>query len=666
MLQGYARWAPAVKLQVEALRTGERKDSGAILPFRLPAAASRGYIEVHSLNRASWEAIMRVRSLIASLFIFVTALAACGQQASAPTLAEAQAFMERAQTELLDLNNKAGRAGWVQATYITDDTEAINAAANDDLIAATTRLVDESRRFDALLSQMPPELARKFLLLKLSLTMPAPHDPAARQQLTQIAASLDGEYGKSKYCPKTGPFAGQCLGQSEMEKAFATTRDAAVLKDLWVGWHGIGAPLKPDYEKLVTLSNQGARELGFKDVGAMWRAGYDMPPDQFTDEVHRLWEQVRPLYESLHAYVRMRLVQKYGPNAVPPNGMIPADLLGNPWAQQWGNVYDLVAPATGKKPAYELTELLAAKKVDPLGMVHYGENFFTSLGFAPLPKTFWERSLFVKPRDRDVVCHASAWDVDNKDDLRLKMCIQVRDEDFITIHHELGHNFYQRAYAEQPFLFRNGANDGFHEAIGDTIALSITPEYLNRIGLLATVPAATRDDEITLLLRQGLDKIAFLPFGLMIDEWRWRVFSGEIQPADYNKAWWELRAKYQGVMPPVARPADAFDPGAKYHIPGNTPYMRYFLAQILQFQFQRGLCHAAGDTGPLYRCSIFANKTAGERLAMMLEMGQSRPWPEALKALTGEDHMDAGALLEYFAPLKQWLDEQNKGHKVGW
>jgi peptidyl-dipeptidase A len=608
------------------------------------------------------------RIVLVSFLLSLTLAAQTPSQPKAPqgppTLTEAQDWMTRAEAQLLELNNRGGRASWVQETYITDDTEAISADANDVLIGATTRLIDESVRFDPLVPQMPPDLARKFTLLKLSLTMPAPRESALRTELTKTAAALDGDYGKSKYCPKTGPFAGKCLGQSEMEKAFATTTDPAVLQDLWVGWHSIGAPLKPNYEKLVKLSNQGARELGYKDVGALWRAGYDMPPDQFTAEVHRLWEQVRPLYESLHAYVRRRLVEKYGPSAA-PNGMIRADLLGNPWAQEWGNIYPLVAPPNSR-PSYDLTELLEAKKTQPLDMVRYGEGFFKSLGFAPLPNTFWERSMFVKPADRDVICHASAWDVDNEQDLRLKMCIQVRGEDFITIHHELGHNFYQRAYKDQPFLFRNGANDGFHEAIGDTIALSITPEYLKQVGLLQQVPVENENQVIATLLRQGLDKIAFLPFGLMIDEWRWRVFSGEVQPADYNKAWWELRAKYQGVVPPVGRPADAFDPGAKYHIPGNTPYMRYFLARILQFQFQRGLCRTAGYTGPLYKCSVYANKAAGESLAKMLEMGQSRPWPEALKVTTGQDKMDASAMMEYFAPLKAWLDKQNAGQQVGW
>jgi peptidyl-dipeptidase A len=445
----------------------------------------------------------------------------------------------------------------------------------------------------------------------------------------------------------------------------ASSRDADELKDVWAGWATVGAPMRERYEKYIAIQNQGARELGFKDMGAMWRSNYDMTPDEFSAETERLWKQVEPLYISLHTYVRNQLVKQYGPAAASKDGLIRADLLGNPWAQEWGNIYPIVAPRTGAGQGFDLTERLKQKNVDELGMVHYGENFFKSLGFAPLPQTFWERSMFVKPRDRDVVCHASAWDIDNQDDLRLKMCILIRDEDFVTVHHELGHNFYQRAYKAQPFLFQNGANDGFHEAIGDSIALSITPEYLKQVGLLDTVPET---DDTALLLRQAMDKVAFLPFGLLIDQWRWKVFAGEIKPADYNKSWWELRAKYQGIIPPVARTESDFDPGAKYHVAANVPYTRYFLARILQFQFYRAMCREAGQTGPLHRCSFFGDKKAGARLNAMLELGQSKPWPEALKTLTGEDRMDANALVEYFAPLKKWLDEQNAaaGTKPGW
>jgi peptidyl-dipeptidase A len=414
---------------------------------------------------------------------------------------------------------------------------------------------------------------------------------------------------------------------------------------------------------MVLLANQGAQEMGFEDVGAMWRSEYDMPPEAFAAEMDRLWQQVRPLYVSLHAYVRWQLAKKYGAAAVRENAPIPAHLLGNMWSQDWSNIYPLIAPSDAD-PGYDLTSILKAKKVDALGMVRYGERFFTSLGFEPLPQTFWDRSMFLKPRDREVICHASAWDIDFVEDVRIKMCIEPTAEDFSTIHHELGHNFYQRAYDRLPPLFRNSANDGFHEAIGDTIALSVTPEYLKQIDLIDSVPPASAD--IGLLMRRALDKVAFLPFGLLIDKWRWGVFSGKISPADYNKAWWNLRREYQGIAPPTERSEADFDPGAKYHVAANVPYARYFLAAVLQFQFHRALCRAAGYQGPLHRCSIYSNKEAGARLNTMLEMGESRPWPEALEALTGEKEMDATAMLDYFAPLKTWLDEQNKGHKVGW
>ncbi|HEY6929106.1 MAG TPA: M2 family metallopeptidase [Thermoanaerobaculia bacterium] len=573
-----------------------------------------------------------------------------------PTPVEAKAFLEEAEAKLLALAVDESRTGWVQSTYITDDTERLHAQANEKLIAATAADAKQAARFDGV--ALPEELARKMKLLKVNLTLAAPANPKESEEVTRIAAALEGMYGKGKYCPEGKP----CMDLEEISKILATSRDPKELLDVWQGWHRIAAPMRKDFERFVTLANKGAREIGFADTGAMWRSKYDMPPDDFARELDRLWEQVKPLYVSLHSYVRWKLREKYG-DAVPDKGPIPAHLLGNMWAQTWDNVYPLVAPA-GADPGYDLTQILKARGTDALGMVRYGEGFFTSLGFEPLPKTFWERSLFVKPRDREVVCHASAWDVDSVNDLRIKMCIDITSEDFATIHHELGHNFYQRAYNTQPYLFRDSANDGFHEAIGDTIALSITPEYLVKLGLLPAAPDASKD--IGLLLRKALEKIAFLPFGLVIDQWRWKVFSGEITPQNYNRAWWELRRRYQGVAPAGARGEENFDPGAKYHVPANVPYTRYFLADILQFQFHRALAKAAGCSGPLHRCSIYGNKGAGAKLAAMLAMGQSRPWPEALAVLTGQKQMDATAVRDYFAPLQKWLDEQNKGKPVGW
>ncbi len=601
---------------------------------------------------------MRVSALIPRILLLLVLVPALpAQTASTPTVKEAEDFMKQAEARLGELSVKVSRAAWVEDNFITVDTEALAADAQDQITALTTDLVEQAKRFDGL--KMPPDLARKFMLLRLALTAPAPRDPTLRREMTQIAASLEADYGKGKYCRKPD----DCLDITAIERVMASSRDPKELQDLWTGWHAVGAPMRQRYSRFVELSNQGAREIGFKDVGAMWRSNYDMPPDQFSAEAERLWQQVRPLYLSLHTYVRSRLSLHYGASVVPPDGPIPADLLGNPWAQEWENIFPLLG-LPENSGGYDLTQLLKARNLDPKGMVRYGEGFYKSMGFAPLPETFWQRSLFTKPADRDVVCHASAWDVDNLDDLRIKMCIQVRDVDFITIHHELGHNMYQRAYKDQPFMFKGGADDGFHEAIGDSIALAITPEYLHQVGLLSQIPSAGND--IPQLLKQALDRVAFLPFGYVIDQWRWKVFSGEIKPADYNKAWWDLRLKYQGVAPPVARSEADFDPGAKYHIAGNVPYTRYFLAYILEFQFYRSLCRAAGYTGPLHRCTFFGSKEAGAKFQKMLEMGASKPWPDALEVLTGQRDMDASAILEYFAPLQKWLDEQNKGLKEGW
>ncbi len=574
-----------------------------------------------------------------------------------PTLAEAKAFIEEAEARLMKLSVDASRASWVQSTHITEDTEILAAQANERAIAAGVDFAKRATRFDGL--KLPSDLARKMKLLKLSLTLAAPSNPKESEELTRLVASLEATYGKGKYCPDGQE---KCLTLEDLTRLLANNRDPKQLLDGWAGWHRIAPPMRKDFTRYVALANKGARELGFADTGAMWRSKYDMPPDAFAKELDRLWDQVRPFYISLHAYVRHRLREKYG-DIVPAAGPIPAHLLGNMWAQSWENIYPLVAPKEAD-PGFDLTEILKKRNTDDRQMVKYGEQFFTSLGFKPLPKTFWERSQFSKPRDREVVCHASAWDIDNVDDLRIKMCIDITAEDFNTIHHELGHNFYQRAYNQQPILFRDSANDGFHEAVGDTIALSITPEYLVKLGLLANSPDASKD--IGLLLRTALEKIAFLPFGLLIDQWRWKVFSGEIPSEKYNETWWQLKQRYQGVASPVARSKDDFDPGAKYHVPANVPYTRYFLAHILQFQFHRALVQSAGCKEALNRCSIYESKEAGRRLDDMLSLGLSKPWPDALEAITGQRQMDATAILDYFAPLQKWLDEQNKGKPVGW
>ncbi|MDO6549181.1 M2 family metallopeptidase [Pseudoalteromonas carrageenovora] len=573
------------------------------------------------------------------------------------TAKDANAFIAKTEQELSALYLESSRAEWIYANFITHDTSALSAEVNRKMTETVVRLANQAAQFDEL--ELDYDARRKLNKLKLALTLPAPQDAEKTAQLSTIVAELGGLYGKGKYCKDDG----SCLSLGDMTAKMATSRDYNELLDLWQGWRQISKPMRPLYEQQVALTNEGAKELGYADTGAMWRSKYDMPADDFTKELDRIWGQVKPLYNSLHCHVRAKLGEKYGTDKVVQDEPIPAHLLGNMWAQAWGNIYDVVAPENAD-PGYDVTELLAKNNYDELKMVKGAETFFTSMGFEPLPETFYERSLFIKPKDRDVQCHASAWNIDSKDDLRIKMCIQRTGEEFSVIHHELGHNFYQRAYNKQPLFYQESANDGFHEAIGDTIALSVTPGYLKEIGLLEQVPDESKD--IGLLMKMALDKVAFVPFSLMVDQWRWQVFSGQVKPQDYNKAWWELREKYQGVQAPIARGEDDFDPGAKYHVPGNTPYTRYFLAHILQFEFHRSLCEIAGNDKAIHRCSIYNSKEAGDKLNTMLEMGSSRPWQEALEAVTGKPQMDATAMLDYFAPLQRYLDEQNKGRNCGW
>ncbi|WP_434344729.1 M2 family metallopeptidase [Myxococcus virescens] len=580
--------------------------------------------------------------------------------ASQPTPAEAKDFAEKVNADLKRLWTKQATAEWIKSTYITDDTEQNAAFVNEEVLAYVNGAIKEARRFEGL--TLDADTARMLHLLKVSQALPAPSDAERRSELAATAAKLEGLYGKGKYCGPDGK--GKCRDLEVLSDVIAESRNYDELLDAWQGWHSVARPMRPLYERLVSISNEGAKDIGFNDLGTLWRSAYDMSPAEFEVEAQRLWGQVKPLYDDLHCYVRGRLAKQYGADKVPDGKPIPAHLLGNMWAQEWNNIYPLVEPFPGQA-SLDVDAALKQQKYDAMRMVKLGEKFFTSLGLKELPPSFFERSQFTKPEGRDVVCHASAWDVNFSNDLRIKMCIKPTEEDLVTIHHELGHNYYYTYYYQLPVLYQAGANDGFHEAIGDALTLSITPGYLQQAGLLKAVPKNEKN-LINLQMKDALEKIAFLPFGLLVDQWRWEVFSGRVQPADYNKSWWTLREKYQGVAAPVARSEQDFDPGAKYHVPANVPYTRYFLARILQFQFHKALCEASGYQGALHECSIYGNKEAGKRLQAMLELGASKPWPDALQAMTGTRQMDATPLLDYFSPLRTWLQAQNKGQKCGW
>ncbi len=602
--------------------------------------------------------------LLGGVAALAIVLAGCGTggETAGPAKEDAATFLANAEKELSEFSDYSARVAWVNANFITEDTDWLVARAGSEGTLMSVRLANATKQYEG--QTLTPEQQRKMNILRAGITMPAPSAGTPEEQkqvadeLSEVMTRISSTYGKGKFT-----IDGKELNLEELSAIIASSRDPKKIQQAWEGWHTISVPMKADYARMVEIGTAGAKELGFSDIADMWLANYDMPSKDMEATVEKLWGQVQPLYNDLHCYTRGKLNAKYGDAVQPKTGPIRADLLGNMWAQQWNNISDIVAPPSSD-PGYDLNKVLVAKNYDALKMVKTGEGFFTSLGLAPLPETFWERSLITRPRDREVQCHASAWDIDNLDDIRIKMCTEVNSTDFSTVHHELGHNFYQRAYKNQDLLFKNGAHDGFHEAIGDFVALSITPEYLKQLGLISVDPPASADT--ALLMDRALEKIAFLPFAIKLDKWRWDVFRGSVTPEQYNQAWWDLSKQYQGIVPPGDRPADAFDAGAKYHIPGNTPYLRYFLSFILQFQFHKAACEQAGWTGPLHRCSIYNNKDVGAKFNAMLEMGASKPWPDALEAFTGTREMDGSALVSYFAPLQTWLKEQNAGQQCGW
>lgn len=596
--------------------------------------------------------------------LVLSLLAACGKTApeatpeAGPTAADAEAFAVEADAKLRELWVASAQAAWTYATDITDEHAAASAAAEERSMEWMGEAVPRAAAFDGV-EGVDADTRRQIDLLKIASFVPAPSNAAKRTELAGLLTAMEGAYGKGEYCVD-----GNCRDLGALEDVLATSRDYDEQLDAWQGWRTISPPIRENYSRFVALGNEGAREIGFDGLSELWRSGYDMDPDAFDVEVERLWQEVKPLYEQLHCHVRAKLSEHYGADKVSTDGKIPAHLLGNMWAQSWDNLYPMLTPFP-EASQLDVTGALVDKGYDHLKMVKSAESFFTSLGLDPLPATFWERSMFLKPEDRDAVCHASAWDVTYAGDIRIKMCIRPTFEDFITIHHELGHNYYYQYYYKEPVLFQSGANDGFHEGIGDTLALSVTPAYLNKIGLLDDL-SETPEAVLNKQMLDALQKLSFLPFGRMIDKWRWGVFSGEIAPEDYNAAWWKLREQYQGIEAPVERSEADFDPGAKYHIPANTPYMRYFLSHVLQFQFHKALCDESGHEGPLYTCSIYGSEKAGDRLKAMLAMGASEPWPDALETIAGTRQMSAAPMVAFFEPLLTWLEAENEGRTCGW
>ena len=594
------------------------------------------------------------------LIIIVTSCAPSSEQT--PSNQELEEFLANVETE----NKKDGpviySASWISSNFITYDSQKVIADYGTKSTLKSLERSREAASFDGL--DTSKENQRMLNILKSSFVMPPPLDEELASELSEITTSLEAMYGSGEYCFDDE----ECYDLEAFESIIDNSRDPKELLRAWEGWHEIGKPMKPMYMRMVDIGNQGSVDLGYEGLSDLWFSKYDMPAEDFLDDTDRVWSEVKPLYDALHCHVRAKLNEHYGDEVISKTGPLPVHMLGNMWGQSWSNIYDLVYEEKPDSKYIDVTKIINEKSLSEIEMVEYAEDFFISMGFKPLPKTFWERSLFVKPRDRSVVCHASAWNLDPaNNDLRIKMCIEKNEEDFITIHHELGHIFYYQAYNHIPTVFQAGANDGFHEAFGDLLTLSITPDYLVDIGFISEDDAEeAKQDPIGLLMKQALDGVVIVPWALMLDKWRSGVFDGEIDESNLNSSWWSLREEYQGINTSYERSENYFDPGAKYHIPGNTPYTRYYLASIMQYQFHEALCNLIDYDGYLHECSIYGNKEAGDRIISTMAMGQSLPWQDAFENLTGSRQLSGKSIMNYYAPLKEWLDEENKNRTCGW
>ena len=594
------------------------------------------------------------------LIIIVTSCAPSSEQT--PSNQDLEEFLANVQSE----NKKDGpviySASWISSNFITYDSQKVIADYGTKSTLKSLERSREAASFDGL--DTSKENQRMLNILKSSFVMPPPLDEELASELSEITTSLEAMYGSGEYCFDDE----ECYDLEAFESIIDNSRDPKELLRAWEGWHEIGKPMKPMYMRMVDIGNQGSVDLGYEGLSDLWFSKYDMPAEDFLDDTDRVWSEVKPLYDALHCHVRAKLNEHYGDEVISKTGPLPVHMLGNMWGQSWSNIYDLVYEEKPDSKYIDVTKIINEKSLSEIEMVEYAEDFFISMGFKPLPKTFWERSLFVKPRDRSVVCHASAWNLDPaNNDLRIKMCIEKNEEDFITIHHELGHIFYYQAYNHIPTVFQAGANDGFHEAFGDLLTLSITPDYLVDIGFISEDDAEeAKQDPIGLLMKQALDGVVIVPWALMLDKWRSGVFDGEIDESNLNSSWWSLREEYQGINTSYERSENYFDPGAKYHIPGNTPYTRYYLASIMQYQFHEALCNLIDYDGYLHECSIYGNKEAGDRIISTMAMGQSLPWQDAFENLTGSRQLSGKSIMNYYAPLKEWLDEENKNRTCGW
>jgi len=584
---------------------------------------------------------------------------------------QAALFIQTAEEELRQSAVRSTFASWNYESNITDATQKVSDRATEAASLLTKKLGKEAQKFDIAQIQNL-DVKRKLKLMKNIGTAALPKQQL--KEFIELTTNMGKAYSTAKVLDRETGQKSLSL-EPELTTILARSRDPATLRYYWEQWREqSGKKIRNMYHKYVGLYNQAAKANGFVDASLMKVSAYES--DTFQQEMEDTWQGLRPLYQQLHAYVRTKLGEHYGPDVVPGRGPLPAHLLGNMWAQSWNNIADILRPFP-TKPSINVTGEMIRQGWTPRKMFEKADDFFQSMGMDPMPPKFWSGSILEKPKDgRELTCHASAWDFYNGEDFRIKQCTRVNQEDFVTVNHEMGHVQYFLQYNNQSYLYRDGANPGFHEGVADILSLAVgTATYFQKLGLLGEeVDIGDEETNINILFDMALERIAFLPFGYLVDKFRWDVYSGRTSLDNMNCHWWKLRHEIQGLAPPGPRDNSQFDAGAKYHVAGDVGYVRYFTAFIYEFQFYRALCLESGDyvpgdpKKPLHRCNFYGNTAAGDKLRAMLQMGASRPWMEAMEKMTGQRAMSTKAIREYFGPLETWLQQENRraGVEVGW
>ncbi|NWI33356.1 ACE2 enzyme, partial [Sula dactylatra] len=584
---------------------------------------------------------------------------------------QAQMFLEEFNRRAEDISYESSLASWNYNTNITEETARKMNEADAKWSAFYSEASRNASSFP--LSSIQDPLTR-LQIQSLQDKGSSVLKPEKYNRLNTVLNTMSTIYSTGTVCKITEP--SECLVlEPGLDTIMANSTDYHERLWAWEGWRAdVGKMMRPLYEEYVELKNEVARLNSYSDYGDYWRANYeaDYPEeykysrDQLVEDVEKTFEQIKPLYQQLHAYVRHRLEQVYGPKLISSTGCLPAHLLGDMWGRFWTNLYALTVPYPAK-PNIDVTSAMVQKKWDAIRIFKAAEAFFFSIGLEKMTEGFWNNSMLTEPTDnRKVVCHPTAWDLGKKD-YRIKMCTKVTMDDFLTAHHEMGHIEYDMAYSKQPFLLRGGANEGFHEAVGEIMSLSAaTPQHLKSLDLLEPTFQEDEETEINFLLKQALTIVGTMPFTYMLEKWRWMVFRGEITKQEWMKRWWEMKREIVGVVEPVPHDETYCDPAVLFHVANDYSFIRYYTRTIYQFQFQEALCKAANHTGPLHTCDITNSKAAGQKLRQLLEFGRSKPWTQALENVTTDKHMNAMPLLHYFEPLYKWLQKNNSGRYIGW